>query len=182
LRQVKGSLVKPIVKQIKANKSGIYDTLLSDEAKKFIKQNILDSLWYSFESYKECSEALYKVEAKNDPAILNQWGKLYGELLFTSIYKSQVGDGSIKNAIEKYRHFLTLLYNFSELVAEFPSDNQVILTFKNFDREWENFYYILLGWVHKYVELSIKKEVTSKIIKKSWEGADATQILVSWAP
>jgi hypothetical protein len=181
LKQVKGSLVKLMVKPIRSNKSGIYDTLLSDNAKEFIKQTILDSTWYPYDLYKECHEALIKVAANNDPVILNQWGKQYGEFLFTSIYKYQVAGGNIKNAIEKYRQFLKLAFNFSELVAEFASDNQVILTFKDFDPNWENFYYICLGWVHKFIELSIKKEVTSKIIKKSWEGADATQMVFSWS-
>ena len=180
MKQVKGSIFKLIVKPIKANKSGNYDTLLSDKAKELLKQTILDTTWYPYELYRECYKALMKVEANNDPVVLHQWGQQYGELLFTSIYKSKLGHGRIDEAIQGYQRFHDLAYNFGESVAEFVSDNEVIITFKGFDREWENFYHVALGWVHKFVELSIKKEITSKFISKSWEGADATKISLSW--
>ncbi len=180
MKQVKGTLVKLMVKAIRANKTGIYDKLLSDDAKKLINQKILDSTWYPYDPYKECNEALIKVEANNDPEILHQWGKKYGEVIFTSIYKAQAHGENMKNAIENYRHFIKLAFNFSEIVPEYVADNQVKITFKDFDPDWENFYYLALGWVQKFIELSIKNnEIISKIIKKSWKGEGATQMLFS---
>ena len=75
-------------------------------------------------------------------------------------------------------HKLSL--NFGELDAEIISDNQVKLSFKDFERDWENFYHLALGWIQKFIELSIKKKVEAKFLKKSWEGADETEILLSW--
>jgi len=182
MNQVKGTMFKTIVKIIRADKSGIYDTLLSDKAKESIKKMILDSQWYPFEIYKECAGAIYKVGAKNDPAILKQWGKQFGELLFSTIYKSQTKAEDIKDAIEKYKQYHKLAFNFSEIVPDYISDNKLKITFKDFDPDWEHFYYLAVGWMQEFVELSIKKKVTAEIVAKSWEGADATQILLSWSP
>jgi hypothetical protein len=181
MKQVKGTMLKTIVKIIRSNKSGVYDTLLSDKAKEYVKQTILDSTWYPFEIYKECAGAYYKVGANNDPATLKKLGLDFGKFLFSTIYKYQAHAADIKDAIEKFNQFIKLAFNFVELVPEYISDNQLKITLKGFDPDWEQFYYITSGFVQEFVELSINKKVTSEIIAKSWEGADATQIMLTWS-
>lgn len=180
MKQIKGTMFKTIVRFIRKNKSGKYDELLSDEAKEYIKQTILDSKWYPFEIYKECAGAVYKVEAKNDPAILKQWGIVFGKELFSTIYKSQARAADAKDAIEKFNQFIELAFNFFEIIPDFISDNKLKITFKEFDPDWEYFYYIASGFLQEFVELSINKKVTAEIVVKSWEGAGTTQIMLSW--
>jgi len=182
MKQVKGTMFKTIVRFIRKNKKGIYDTLLSEKAKEYLKQTILDSTWYPFEIYKECTAAVYKVEAKNDPAILKEWGLAFGKFLFSTIYKYQAHASDIKDAIEKHNQFIKLTFNFFEIVPDYISDTQVKITFKDFDSDWEQFYYLATGFLQEFVELSIHKKVTAEIVAKSWKGDGATQIMLSWSP
>jgi len=78
LKQIKGSMIKTIVRAMRADKSGIYNKLLSDKAKELYTQRILDPVWYPFDTYKECFNALYQVDGKNDPRIITQWGRAEG--------------------------------------------------------------------------------------------------------
>ncbi|MFX1276591.1 MAG: hypothetical protein ACFFBP_03365 [Promethearchaeota archaeon] len=179
-KQVKGTLLKIVVIPIRANKSGVYDDILSDAAKSFITQRILDSIWYPFELYKELYNALSIVEGKENPKTLMRWGNQYCEMAMTSTYKLSVVKGDIKRSMEKYRRFHNLVYNFGKILVEFPADNQLIVTYQGVDRDFKNWYYIAFGWLEKFVELCINKKPTLKILNKSWEGGSITQCLLSW--
>ncbi len=70
VRQIKGTLFKPWVVSIRANKSGIYDHYLSEGDKKYLKQKILDSIWYPYEVFKTCFNAVCKIEAKENIEVI----------------------------------------------------------------------------------------------------------------
>ncbi|MDD1778968.1 MAG: hypothetical protein LUQ65_12455 [Candidatus Helarchaeota archaeon] len=181
MKQVKGSMLKMIIKSIKANKSGIYDNMLSDKAKDLLSQRILDSIWYSFEVYKECFNALSQVEGKNNPLVIVQWGRHRSEELMTSIYQSAIIKTNLKIATENYKRFHRTVFNFGEIEIEIISDHEILVIYKDFERDFENFYYISIGWIQRFFELCLGKKVTYKILKKSWEGAESTQFSLSWA-
>lgn len=180
MKKVKGSLVKLIIKAIKANKNGAYDHILSNEGKELINQRIFDSIWYSYKAYRNVHDALAKVEARNNPSVLFQWGQKFGEALMSTIYRRTLSGVNAMDAIERYTRFHKLVYNWGQLIPEFLSDSHLIVTYKDFERDWELYYYVSSGWMHKYLEMSIKKPVTFKFYKKSWEGADWTAFDFTW--
>ncbi|MFX1238748.1 MAG: hypothetical protein ACFFAS_13325 [Promethearchaeota archaeon] len=180
MKKVKGSLVKLLIKPIRANKSGVYDDILSSEGKELTKQRIFDSIWYPYEFYRNIHDALARVEAKNNPKDLFQWGQRFGSILMTSIYKNTISVINVSRAIDKYKRFHRLVYSWGDLKPELISDNRLIVTYENFERDWELYYYISIGWMHKYLELCLKKPIEFKFHKKSWEGADWTAYEFSW--
>ncbi|MFX1276592.1 MAG: hypothetical protein ACFFBP_03360 [Promethearchaeota archaeon] len=180
MKQVKGSMAKFTIKAIKANKNGAYENLLSDKAKEMLKQRILDAAWYPFDVYKECLNALCKVEARDNTKIIHEWGKHFGEILMTSIYKLSIVKGDLKRSIDKYQRFHTLTYNFGKILIEFPTDNQLIVTYRDIDRDFKNWYYLAFGWLERFIEIVIDKKLTLEILKKSWEGDNETQFKLSW--
>ncbi|MCP4763708.1 MAG: hypothetical protein GY870_18195, partial [archaeon] len=133
MKQVKGSMFKMIAKAIRANKSGEYDKLLSDEDKEFLAQNILSASWYPFDIYKRCFNALAKVQAKGNMDICRQWGRIEGEATMTTIYKQTIIDGDPRKAIEKFKRFFKLMYDFGDLEIDFISDNEVVINYVDFD-------------------------------------------------
>ena len=180
MKLVKGSMMKLVAKAIKVNKSGIYNNLLSDKAKELLSQRILDPIWYPFEVYKECFNALSQVDANNNPLLIVQWGRNRGEELMTSIYKHSIIEANLKNATENYKRFHRSVFNFSEIEIEIISDNEIVLTYKDFEPNFENFYHIAIGWAQRFFELCLGKKITYKILQKSWNGADATRFSLSW--
>ena len=180
VKQVKGSMFKMIVKAIRANKSGAYDNLLSDKDQEFLSQNILSASWYPFDIYKKCFNALAEVQAKGNMDICMQWGRMEGEATMTTIYKQSIIEGDPRKAMDKFRRFFKLMYDFGELVMEYPSDNEMIITYKDFEPDFKILYYVGQGWVERFLELCGSKDLKSKFIAKSWEGAEETKIHVTW--
>ncbi|MBN1801870.1 MAG: hypothetical protein JW891_10210 [Candidatus Lokiarchaeota archaeon] len=179
-RRIKGSLLKITIKPLKANKTGIYQEILTETANNILKERIFDSVWYPYAAYKDIFNALCKIEAKNNPKIIIEWGKKFGEIIMTSIYKGAIVEGSIKDALNKYARFHKLVFSFGAIKYEIIGDNDVIVTYADFDPDWEYFHYIALGWLLKYLELCMGKKINYQIVKKSWEGADATSFQFTW--
>ncbi|MFX1239163.1 MAG: hypothetical protein ACFFAS_03865 [Promethearchaeota archaeon] len=180
MKKIKGSLVKSCVIPARANKTGIYQKILTEQGKDLLKQRIFDSIWYSHDAYKELFNAVCKVEANNNKKIIIEWGKKFGEITMTSIYRGSIVEGSIEKALNKYARFHKMVYTIGTIKYEILSENHIIIAYADFDPEWENFYYLALGWLKKYLELCVGKQISHKIIKKSWEGAKDTTYEFTW--
>ena len=94
MAQVKGTILIDFVKTIKADKSGAYDEFLTDQDREIISQRILPSGWYPYQTFRNCFNASVQVLAKNDMEKVEQWGRLYGEAIITSVYKGLIKEGA----------------------------------------------------------------------------------------
>ncbi len=165
---------------MRVNKTGVYDDILSDQGRELVGERIFDSIWYAYETYRNVHDAVAKVEAKNNPTILFQWGQKFGDALMTSTYKNTVSNIDVESAIERYKRFHKLVYSWGSLIPELLSDNHLIVTYEDFERDWEPYYYVSSGWMYKFLELCLNKKITFKFHKKSWEGAKWTAYDFSW--
>ncbi|MBN1800769.1 MAG: hypothetical protein JW891_04640 [Candidatus Lokiarchaeota archaeon] len=182
--KIKGSLLKDIVKGIKSDRTHEkeYDVILSDRAKKFLNQRILDSIWYSWDVYCELYKALIKVVAKNNPKIVTKWGRDFGENVMSAVYKNIIAEGNVKKLAEKYPRFHSMFYNFGTISFEWISDHELLYTLKDFDPNFELFYNSNIGWTQRVFEMCLKKEVHFEILKKSSQGDKEGQFKLFWAP
>ncbi|MBN1800766.1 MAG: hypothetical protein JW891_04625 [Candidatus Lokiarchaeota archaeon] len=182
-RKVKGTLVKVITKGIKSDKvhEKEYNELLSDKAKDYLNQRIMDSIWYSYEVYFELYNTLIKVVAKNNRELVIKWGRNFGETVMTSIYKNLITGGDARKLVQMYPRFHTMLFNFGSTSLEWITDNELIYTLSDFDPKFELWYYTTIGWTQRALELCLKKKVNFTFLKKSWEGDDVTQFKLYWS-
>jgi len=182
-RNVKGTIMKVIVKGIKSDKTNVqlYDDVLSDDAKELLNTRILDSVWYSHDTFIELYRALAQFFANNSPEIIVSWGQDFGQAIMTSIYKNIVIKGDLDKLIKKYQNFHRLMYNFGDFTIEKVSENEILLTYRNFDSKFEIWYFTSIGWMQKSVEMCIKKKVEYEILKRSWKGDQVTQYKLSWS-
>ncbi|MBW1845636.1 MAG: hypothetical protein JRI53_12730 [Deltaproteobacteria bacterium] len=169
-----------IVKGIKSDKSGAYDNLLTEEDKNLLSKTILLGSWYPYDVYKRCFNALAQVIAKGDMEICKQWGHAQGEGMIKSVYKSVLKEKNYKTAMEKFISLFKLMYDFGELSVSFISDNEMEVAYKDFDPDFQVSYIVAQGWVEKILEICGCKDVKSKFLVKSWEGAGATALHFSW--
>ncbi|MFX1399057.1 MAG: hypothetical protein ACFFAS_18685 [Promethearchaeota archaeon] len=183
-RRVKGTILKDIVIGIKSDKGHEkeYDEILSDEAKEFLHQRVLNSVWYSWDILRELYKALIKIVAKNDRNIVIKWGNNFGENVMSSIYKNVIAEGKVDKLVEKYRRFHGLIYNFGTMSVEKLSDNEILFTYRDIDDKFEMWYYGALGWTQRVLEMCLKKKVSFTFLKKSWQGDKETQFKLFWSP
>ncbi len=179
-KHVKGSMFVKIVRGIRSDKTGVYDKYFSKEDKDFLSQKILSSGWYPFETYKKCFNALAQVEGKGNRKIWKQWGILQGEEMIKSVYQSVLAGKDPKRAMEKLRLFFKLMYDHGTLGIEFLSDNEMTLTYIDFDHDFEVSYIVADGWITRILELCGCKNVQSKFLVKSWEGAGDSKLHFLW--
>ncbi|MFX1426556.1 MAG: hypothetical protein ACFFBE_08885 [Promethearchaeota archaeon] len=185
MKQVKGTSVLTVVKSIRANKSkkDVYDRMLSNKAKEFLKKRILVASWYPFEEYRECFDALCYVEASNNPKTIVGWGIRESKLWFTTVYQSTiVKNDFLQLILERYSRFHKRMFNFGEVAIKFISDTELEFTYIEMPRNWENYYHIASGYVIGFIELSIGKIPEYSFLNKSWIGAGWTKIKFSWSP
>ncbi|OLS14185.1 MAG: hypothetical protein RBG13Loki_2196 [Promethearchaeota archaeon CR_4] len=174
-------MLKPLIIIIRANKTGAYDKLLSDKAKKLVAEHIFDPVWYPYETYKEIFNALCQVEATNNPRVILQWGRVRGREILSTIYKYTLTDDRVKAALFSYTRFHKAVFNFGEIEGTFVSNHEIQTTYRNFDPEWVNFFYLSTGWQEEFFHLCLGKPVNYKILKGPMKGADVTQLSLTWA-
>lgn len=180
MQKVKGTIFAPWVKGIKADKSGVYDTLLTEEDKAVLSKLILSSSWYSFETYRNCVNAVAKIVAKDDGETIRQWGRAYSDEIMTSVYKHAIKKGDPKAAMDQFLYVFKSMFDFGKVNNELLAGGEMLVSIEAFEPDFEMFYHITRGWLERFIELCLDKSVQSEFVKKSWASDPVTQIKVSW--
>lgn len=178
--QVKGSMLVGFIKAIKADSSGRFDGLLSDEAKALLDERVLAAKWYPFDAYKSCFQAVCKVNAASNPEVMRQFGKQAGEETMKSIYRTVFDKTDAAGVMDSFRVIGSTVYDSVRLESEALSDNRMRLSFHDFDPDFPEWYLVGLGWMQRTLELVLGKDVNAEVVEKSWEGAPATVFEMSW--
>ncbi len=168
MKQAKGSMLKPFIIGIRADKSGAYDNLLSEEDRHIINSKILDSAWYPYETYKSTFNAVTKVFARGNMEIVRRWGRERGKEITEKMYSGAQIKRDLKTAIGLFNRFFKLWFNFGNQAAEMISENEANLTYEDFDMDFEAFYYTAIGWIEIGLNILTGKKITAKFITKSW--------------
>jgi len=178
--RVKGTMLVEWVKTVRADKAHDYSGYLTEQDQQIISRQILPSMWYPFESYRNIFAAVVKETANNDMETVFKWGRLYGEKIVREVYSSLIADSGPAEVAKKYRIIFKSFFDFGEFKLELPAPNQVLLTIRDFAPDFEPFFHIARGWVERSFELAGAKNVQSEFLSKSWEGAPETIIKFSW--
>ncbi len=181
MRQIKGALFKYFIINIRGNKTGIYDNILTEEEKNIVNQQILDALWYPYEHFKIISEAIYRAEGIVNKDEMKVWGYNHSKKFLDNLHKSSTQTRAITLAIKTYDRLFNLWFNFGKQHGEIISDNEVNFIFEDFDDEFDMIYYMAAGWIQGFMEAYLNKKAKTKFIQKSWEGDDKTIINITWS-
>jgi len=178
--KVKGALLKLYIKGIRANKSGIYENMLSEEDMEIVNQRILDGAWYSFETFKNCFSAVTQVYAKNDKKIVKKMGYNAGKETIKRLYRGPMMKRDLSDAIKSYNNLFRLWFDFGKQYGEIVSENEIKIIIEDFDPDFEFFYYIAEGWMESFFDGYLGTKVSTEIIEKSWKGAKRTTVKITW--
>ena len=105
MAKIKGTILIDFVKTIKADKTGVYDSYLTDKDKEVVSSRILPSGWYDYETFRNCFNAVVNVLAKNDMDAIRQWGRIFGENIVTGVYQMPETDIPREPRGDKYGIF-----------------------------------------------------------------------------
>jgi hypothetical protein len=180
MARVKGTLLVDFVKSIKADKSGAYRSYLSAQDQEILSQRILASMWYPFETYKNCFQAVVQVQAKGDLNMVRKWGRTYAESILKEVYKNIVVENNPRELFSKMALVRKLWFDFGDFEEDWMAGKKVRMRIKNFDPDFEFFYHLLRGWYEKALELGGAKNVRSQFVAKSWKGDPETTIELSY--
>ncbi|MFX1275135.1 MAG: hypothetical protein ACFFBP_16270 [Promethearchaeota archaeon] len=180
MKQVKGSLFKYVIQIIRANKTGAFDSILTEEEKKFVNQEILDAVWYPYEVYKNLYAMVGKIEAKGEMDIIINSSYDLAKMVIKGMYKGLRLKRTIRHALTSYLHLIKLWFNFGIHKGEIISENEINISIADFDNDFELFYHSTLGWIKAFFEEYLNTSISAKITQKVWEGDDKTVYNLTW--
>ena len=180
MARVKGTILVDFVKTIRADKTGAYDSYLTDEDRRIISERILPSGWYPYDTFKRCFNAVVAVLAKNDMEKVRQWGRIYGENIITNVYKGFIKQGAPMESLKKYSTYIRNLFDFGEFIVEPVSENEAFIIVRGLDKDFEPQYHMMRGWLERSLELCGAKDIKVEVISLEWEGAPETKSRISW--
>ncbi|HIJ58007.1 MAG TPA: DUF2378 family protein, partial [Deltaproteobacteria bacterium] len=127
-----------------------------------------------------CVIAVSEVIAQNNPEILRAWGKEFGKTIMGSVYKRAIQERNPKQAVEQFVYVFQNMFNFARMKTEEILDNEMLVSFEEFDPDFEAWYNVSIGWLEQTIESCVSKAVRIRFTQKTWEGAPMTQFRVSW--
>jgi hypothetical protein len=177
---VKGSILIQIVKTIKTDKSGIYDTYLTNKDREIISERVLSNIWYPFETYKHCLNAIFEIIAKNDLEVAKEWGRTSCQALADNIFAFLVEGRDPLSFFKKYKFIHQSFYDFGKLEIFVEGKNQAVYKLSDFDAQFLPLYYIIQGWLERGLELCGAKNIKCEFLTKAWEGHPSTSMRFTW--
>jgi hypothetical protein len=178
--KVKGSVFIPWVKVIKANKTGAYDNYLTNKDREIIDERILPNIWYPFETYKNCLNAVFEVLAKKDLEVATGWGRTFSKQVMSGLYEGTLEGLTPLDYLKRIGTLHKNFFNFGKIEIVFEAEKQVVYKLLEYDRQFVPLQYILRGWVEGSLSLCGAKNIKTEILTKTWEGAPFTSMRFTW--
>jgi hypothetical protein len=182
MKQVIGTALLHFVKTIRSDKTGIFDKYLTKDDLAVINQKILPTIWYPYDTFKHCFNAVFEVIAKKDTNMVQDWGKLYGEMIMTDVYKKTIKKGNPLEHLRRVPVYIKSFFDFGQSEANVEKPNQVILEFSDYDPDFAPLYFFIYGWLKRMAELCDAQNVECSFIDKSWlKKSNNTSYLITWS-
>ena len=182
MKQIKGAALLYFVKTIRADKSGVYNSYLTKEDLPIIQKKILPTLWYPYETFRRCLNAVFEVVGKKDYEKLKEWGSLYAEMIMTEMFKTTIKKNNPLEHMRRVPFYMEGFYNFGHTVSQVENPQRVFLQLSDYDSDFSLIYIIMEGWFKRIAELCGAKDVKCEMVDKSWVNkTNTTSYIVSWA-
>lgn len=156
--KVKGSIFVIFVKIIRGTKDERLNRYLSDEDRKIISQRIFPSGWYPMDTFWHCLRACYEVFGEKKPRNAREWGKVMGIQLLTGTYKDVLSTANtdLPSAVRTFAMVSKTFFSHShfELNSLEGRNAKLKLTQASDNSAAMVFYFIICGFLEKYIELA----------------------------
>jgi len=180
-RNVKGVLFLDYVRMIRKSKGVDWKKHLTEADVNLIENWIEPSHWYPFDTFQRMGEAILAEIAAGDMDLVRSWGRLSVSSLI-SIHEFLVKKGSPGESLKRFQLLKSSFFDFDGFSVEMISDTSATLKVYIATREksLEPSSYQLVGMVEGLIEVAGARDVQSRFLSKSWEGADKTLVDYAW--
>ncbi len=181
MKKVKGAALLHFAKAIKSDKSGVFDKYLKEEDRAILNKEVQPTLWYPYETFRRCFNAVFEVIAKKDMEKVMEWGRQYGQVILSDVYKVTIKQDNPLEHFKRIPIYIKGFYDFGTTETKIEAPNRVLLTLNDYDPDFAPLYYFNVGWFRKAAELCGAKNVQCQMTAKSWEDKSSkTCYVVSW--
>ncbi len=180
-KNVKGTLFVDYVRMIKSRKDVDWSKYLTPEDLEYLKQRVLPSTWYPFETYERLGMAIFHEITGGQMEMVRMWGRMSTDLLIR-IYKNMIVEGEPAESARKFNIVRAGFFDFSGFRIESLSPKNLVLSieFSTEKLAAEAQAYQTLGYLERLLELSGATDIEHKFTKQIWEGDPATVIELTW--
>jgi hypothetical protein len=181
MKQVKGVALVQFVKVIRANKSGVYDSYLKEEDLPIINTKIQPAIWYPYETFKRCFNAVYEIIGQKNDEKVKDWGRLYAELIMTDTFKITIKQNSALEHIKRLPVYISAFFDFGHANVIVENPNRVLLELSDYDPDFAPLYIFLIGWFKRVAELCGAQNAQCEFIDMSWvKKSNTTSYRFTW--
>jgi hypothetical protein len=180
MAKVKGVLVIPLVKAIRADKSGKLRNHLTAVELTIIDSTFYPITWMDFETYQRVADVVARENAMNDEKTIQNWGYASATNTLKPYQGNFVIKGSLKKTIDEYLVMSKTFFDFGQFEATVIEKGHAQIRVHGFPDDFKVFYHLIRGWFTKIFELAGANDVKSKYVSKTWEGAPDTIVEYRW--
>jgi len=156
--KIKGSIFLIFVKIIRGSKDERLYRYLNEEDKKIISGRVFPSGWYPMDTFWHCLRACYEVFGEKKPKNAREWGRVMGIQLLTGTYKDVLptANTDLPSAVKTFTLISKTFFSHShfELVSLEGRNAKLKLTQVSDNSAAMIFYFIICGFLEKYIELA----------------------------
>jgi len=181
MAKVMGILVIPLVKTIRADKSGKFRKYFTETDLAIINQRFYPITWMDFEIYQKIANGVAQENANNDEKILRNWGYTNAESSLKSYLPIFIIEGSLKKTVQEYLLISRTFFDFGQFEAPVIENGYGQIRVHGFPKDFKVFYHFVRGWFAKVFEIAGANNVESDYVAKSWEGDHDTIIEYRWS-
>lgn len=181
MAKISGILVIPLVKTIRADKSGKFNKYFTETELATINQKFYPISWMNFELYQKIANAVAQENANNDEKTLRNWGYVGAGRDLGPYKPIFIVEGSLKKTVQEYLVTSRAFFDFGQFEAPIIEDGYGQIRVHGFPKDFEVFYHFIRGWFAKVFEIAGANKVKSDYLAKTWEGDHDTIIEYRWS-
>ena len=181
MAQVKGVAILGLIKFIKKNMQDALPRIINQlpsDTKKYMDEHIVLNKWYPYELYTGILHALDRIAGKGDLSYCIEQGRLSAKHDLTTIYSIFISFVNVKILIPRAMAIWNSYYDTGSTEAHLISDNEVMITIKDFPDIDIAHVKNAQGWLEQFLTMCKYTDIKSTITKCQCFGDPVTEIWI----
>ena len=180
-RHVRGTLFVDYVRMLRARKDIVWSKTLPPEDVAFLTQAILPNEWYPMETFERFGLAILEVIAGGHLELVKEWGRSSIDGLAVA-HPALITEGDVRESLMKFHVLRTGFFDYPALTVCDINDGEASLeiAYQMGPLAEEAASLQTMGFFERLLELSGARRSRVWFGAKSWAGAPATTLDMTW--
>jgi uncharacterized protein (TIGR02265 family) len=183
VRRVRGTLFVDYVRMIRGNKAVDWTAYLEPEDVAFLEADtkIDPQGWYPMETFERLGVAIVREVARGQLGAVQMWGR-FQVATVVKAFPALVAAGQPRETLMRFHALHRSFFDYDAVVVEEALDDsaRVHIQYEMGAEAEEAACHQTLGFFEQLVEVSGGRDVSAKLQRRSWDGADRTLVVLAW--